>query len=115
MIFYKHLFYILFSFLKSFEGGFSYQTDNYRALEVAILIGFLELFNVMSLFPLVIVGRVAVWPLIFLVGLNYLIFCFGDRYKMIVVFFKKEKVSLVYRVITILYVVATFVFFGITR
>lgn len=57
---YRHLFYTLFVFLKSFEGDFCYQTDGYRALEVACVIGFLQLFNAMSLLPSVVVGKAIV-------------------------------------------------------
>lgn len=115
MSFYKNLFYLLFSFLKSFEGGFSYQSNDTRALEVVMFISFLELFNLMSLFPSTIVGKVIIIPLLFIFGVNYLAFYYRGRYKKVVESFQLMKVSGIYRGIVILYLVATIVVFWVTR
>lgn len=111
---YNGLFYLLYSILKSFEGGFSYQNNDTRALEVVMIISFLELFNLMSFFP-TIVGRLIIVPLSIIFCVNYLIFYYQRRYKSLLESFKLNGISGIYNVVIVLYVGATMLFFWITR
>lgn len=112
---YRQLYYKLYMFLESFEGGFSYQTDSYRSIVTVVIISLLELFNLMSAFPQAISGNILFAPFLVLCIANYIFFVKGKKYKKIIELCKHMNNSFGYSVFVILYVVGTFAIFVLTR
>lgn len=81
---YYRLFTDVYLLLKKHEYGFSNQTDDARAQVTIGTISFLEMFNLMTLFPQTIRGGVITFPLILIFVLNFMIFYIGKKYKGIV-------------------------------
>ena len=78
--FYNEMYYLL----KDIEFGSDFENEKSRSYQTVISMSFLELFNVMSLFPLIIKGYVIVIPFFLIIVTNCLIFLVNGRYKKII-------------------------------
>jgi hypothetical protein len=111
---FNNLFYLLFRVLKSFEAGFTHQTDSNRSFEVIMVISIFEMLNLMSIFPLWN-GRVLFVPYIVLFVINVVVFHKSGRYKKIVENFQSVPHSPTLNAIVIAYLCLTVIVFIVTR
>jgi hypothetical protein len=111
---YKSLFYLLFKLLKSFEAGFTHQTDSNRSFEVVMIMSLFELLNLMSFFPMW-KGKILFVPYIGFFLINLMIFQISKRYKNIVDDFGTFPPSSSLNVIAASYLVLTIIGFVVTR
>lgn len=114
MKFYNNILHSLYNILKSFEGGFRYQTTSYTAFEVVIIISLFELLNLMSVFS-ELRGNLIIVPYSILFIINYLVFYFQGRYKKIITSFTTKIIPKAYWWLTILYLLGTIVIFWMTH
>ena len=108
---YRQLFFRIYTFIKVIEGGFSYQTDLHRAWVTVFLISLLELFNLLTIFPMIFKGYTVLIPFLILFIINHMIFAYNKKYKMIIESCKNVKNDLGYSIIVILYAVFTLILF----
>lgn len=114
--FYSKLFYIIYKFLQSFDGGQKpYQTIETRTFTTVMVISFLELFNLMSIFPEKIVRKQIIIPFVILYVVNFFIFYSDKKYQKIVEKYNKNNFMHIDFIITVSYVVITLLTFGLSR
>ena len=114
-MFYYQLFYNIYKFLENTEADYFRRDQSTRAAEVVAVISLMELLNIMSIFPDVIVGKNLIAPLTVLLTFNFFVFVFRKRYAKILVKLNKNYSTDSWVLITILYFVVTIAFFIISR
>jgi hypothetical protein len=110
---YNNLFCLVYSVLKSLEGGFANQTDSTRAFESAFVISFLETFNVLSVFPDNLGKGYTILVFVGFSVLNLMVFYNQRRYKIIVKDEANKKSHLYY--LSAVYVVVSVALFVYTN
>jgi hypothetical protein len=101
--------------VRSIEAGYSYQTDFRRALSVIVILGILELLNLMTFFPTVFDGQIIYFPAAILIVINLIIFLMNKRYRNIVDDLSVIKANPIYKFSSIAYIITTVAAFALTR
>ena len=108
-----NLFRVIYSFFEAIESGLPHQTKSTRAQFTVGFVSFFEMLNLMTIFKNEIRGEKIYFPAVSLIVLNSLIFLVNARYERIVS--NRPTNYEVYKIVTIIYIITSLIFFALTR